>query len=103
LFAAVSELAASRVDVAFLDLAGFRAFNNAHGQDAGDAVLAELAAALREIPSAAVVRDGGDEFLVVGAPTRDRLTRHSTSSVARGRHDSEIASARGRPWLRRSS
>jgi GGDEF domain-containing protein len=73
LFAATRELAESQVDLAFLDLAGFRAFNNAHGQDAGDAVLAELARALRDIPTAAIVRDGGDEFLVVGAPTRAGL------------------------------
>jgi GGDEF domain-containing protein len=70
LFSATRELASSRLELAFLDLAGFRAFNNAHGQEAGDAVLAELAQALRAIPTAAVVRDGGDEFLVVGAPTR---------------------------------
>jgi GGDEF domain-containing protein len=70
---ATRELAESPVDLAFLDLAGFRAFNNTHGQDAGDAVLAELAAALREIPAASVIRDGGDEFLVVGAPTRAPL------------------------------
>ncbi len=62
------------MEVAFLDLAGFRAFNNAHGQDAGDAVLGELARALEGIPSTAVVRDGGDEFLVVGAPTRSGLS-----------------------------
>jgi GGDEF domain-containing protein len=73
LFAATPELAESRVELAFLDLAGFRAFNNAHGQDAGDAVLAEVARALTDIPTAAVVRDGGDEFLVVGAPTRTGL------------------------------
>jgi GGDEF domain-containing protein len=73
LFGATRELAESRVELAFLDLAGFRAFNNAHGQDAGDAVLAELARALQEIPTAAVARDGGDEFLVVGAPTRRGL------------------------------
>jgi hypothetical protein len=33
-------------------------------------VLAEFAHALAEIQAAAVVRDGGDEFLVIGAPTR---------------------------------
>ena len=73
LFGATRELAASRLELAFLDLAGFRAFNNAHSQDAGDAVLAEVARALSEIPAAAIVRDGGDEFLVVGAPTRTGL------------------------------
>ncbi len=73
LLGATPELAASQLELAFLDLAGFRAFNNAHGQDMGDAVLAEVARALSEIPSAAVVRDGGDEFLVIGAPTRAGL------------------------------
>jgi GGDEF domain-containing protein len=75
LFGATRELADARVELAFLDLAGFRAFNNAHGQDAGDDVLAEIARALVEIPAAAIVRDGGDEFLVVGAPTREGLKR----------------------------
>ena len=74
LFGALDGLAKSSVELAFLDLAGFRAFNNAHGQDAGDAVLAEIATALREeLDDAAVVRDGGDEYLVVGAPTRTGL------------------------------
>jgi GGDEF domain-containing protein len=73
LFGATRALADSPVELAFLDLAGFRAFNNAHGQDAGDAVLGEVARALCEIPACAVVRDGGDEFLVLGAPTRAGL------------------------------
>jgi GGDEF domain-containing protein len=73
LFASTPELAASVVEVAFLDLAGFRSFNNAHGQDAGDAVLSEVASSLRDIPAAVAVRDGGDEFLVLGAPTRRDL------------------------------
>lgn len=83
LFGATRELGDAPVELAFLDLAGFRAFNNAHGQDAGDAVLAEFARALVQIPSAAVVRDGGDEFLVVGAPTRGGLTK-SLDSFRRG-------------------
>ena len=37
-------------------------------------MLAEIATALREeLDDAAVVRDGGDEYLVVGAPTRTGL------------------------------
>jgi GGDEF domain-containing protein len=73
LFGATRGLGQAKVELAFLDLAGFRAFNNRHGQDAGDAVLAEVASALGETPAAVVVRDGGDEFLVVGAPTRTGL------------------------------
>lgn len=73
LFAALPGLRDAPVPVAFLDLTGFREFNNQFGQDLGDAVLAEIANTLAEIEDAVVVRDGGDEFLVVGAPTSDRL------------------------------
>jgi diguanylate cyclase (GGDEF)-like protein len=84
LFGALEGLAKNEVELAFLDLAGFRAFNNAHGQDAGDAVLAEIATALREeLEDAAVVRDGGDEYLVVGAPTRTGLAEDLDAFRAR--------------------
>lgn len=73
LFAAIDGVARSPAPLAFIDLAGFREFNNRYGQDQGDAVLAAFAAELRTIPGARVVRDGGDEFLVVGAPARAPL------------------------------
>ncbi len=75
LFAELSGLAGASVPVAFLDLAGFGAFNNAHGQDLGDAVLAAIATELLAIDSARAIRDGGDEFIVVGAPSRENLER----------------------------
>ena len=62
-----------QVDVAFVDLAGFGPWNSAHGQAAGDEVLALLAVALDEIPAARAIRDGGDEFILVGAPRRDDM------------------------------
>ncbi len=73
LFRTLPGLAATGTDVAFIDLIGFRAFNNRFGQDAGDEVLRVFGAAVSEIPSAATIRDGGDEFLVVGAPCRRSL------------------------------
>lgn len=50
-----------------LDVDGFKAINDRHGHAAGDAVLAELAAAFRRELRASdlAVRLGGDEFLVV--------------------------------------
>ena len=69
LFATLPGLARERVEIAFIDLIGFRTFNNRHGQDAGDEVLRAFAAELERIPTTRAIRDGGDEFLVVGAPS----------------------------------
>lgn len=56
-----------RVAVCYLDLDGFKDVNDAHGHDAGDALLAEVArrlqSSLRKNDTAA--RIGGDEFVVL--------------------------------------
>lgn len=73
MFAAVPGIAGASVPLGFVDLAGFREFNNRYGQDLGDAVLRAFAEELATVPGVAVIRDGGDEFLVVGAPGRAGL------------------------------
>ena len=73
LCAGLPGLAASAMELAFLDMAGFKKFNDRFGQDAGDECIVLLAQALDAIPDARAVRDGGDEFLVLGAPTDVRL------------------------------
>jgi diguanylate cyclase (GGDEF)-like protein/PAS domain S-box-containing protein len=57
----------ARIAVVFLDLDGFKEINDAHGHDAGDAVLVEVASRLRNHlrSSDLVGRLGGDEFLVI--------------------------------------
>jgi GGDEF domain-containing protein len=75
LFGELSGLASATIPLAFLDLAGFGAFNNAFGQDLGDSVLAALAREIRGVPFATSIRDGGDEFMIVGAPGRAHLDR----------------------------
>ncbi|HSK52942.1 MAG TPA: diguanylate cyclase [Clostridia bacterium] len=72
-FERVPGLAGARIDMAFIDLAGFGAFNTANGQAAGDEVLRVLGRALANLPDCQALRDGGDEFIVVGAPTHDGL------------------------------
>lgn len=72
-FEAVPGIAGAPVGLAFADLAGFREFNTAYGQEMGDRVLRTFATALAEIDASIAIRDGGDEFLVVGAPTRRDL------------------------------
>jgi len=55
-------------DLAFIDLKGFKAINDAYGHPTGDEVLQALAKRLRAIVRAQdlVIRYGGDEFLVAG-------------------------------------
>jgi diguanylate cyclase (GGDEF)-like protein len=73
LFEAVPGLAQAPIDVAFIDLAGFGTFNNAFGMAKGDEVLRTFAQALARIPESMAIRDGGDEFIVLGTPTGARL------------------------------
>lgn len=79
LFTELPSLGETDCRVAFLDLCGFRAFNNQYGQERGDAVLAELARVLESLPSTVAIRDGGDEFLLVGAPTGGGMTQAVTT------------------------
>lgn len=69
LFEAVPGLAIAPIDVAFIDLAGFGTFNNDFGMAQGDEVLRTFAQALARIPDSMAIRDGGDEFIVLGTPT----------------------------------
>lgn len=73
LCAGLPGLSNSPIEMAFLDLAGFKPFNDRFGQDTGDEVIVLLAQALSGIPDARAVRDGGDEFLIVGPPTDPSL------------------------------
>lgn len=56
--------------VLFIDLDRFKPINDAFGHDAGNAVLRDFAARLRELapPGSAVGRLGGDEFALVTPP-----------------------------------
>jgi len=58
--------------VMFLDLDGFKSVNDAYGHQAGDALLAEVAARVRRLLRSqdTLSRLGGDEFVLV-APTTD--------------------------------
>ena len=74
LFQAIPGLARAPIDVAFIDLAGFGTFNDAFGMAQGDEVLRTFAQALTRIPGTMAIRDGGDEFIVLGTPTGTGLS-----------------------------
>ena len=74
-----------RVAVLACDLDGFKRINDAHGHRAGDEVLIEVAARLREAIRDAdtVARIGGDEFVVVLDITGDQEPTTLAEEVAR--------------------
>ena len=78
LYVEIDSLREAPVEIAFLDLAGFGAWNNQFGMAAGDEVLRFLADELATIPESVAIRDGGDEFVIVGGPfgsgLPDRMT-----------------------------
>jgi GGDEF domain-containing protein len=69
----VPGLARAEWEIAFVDLAGFGKFNTDNGQAKGDEVIGAFGRALGRIPASRAIRDGGDEFIVIGAPGDSNL------------------------------
>jgi len=67
----------------FFDLNDFKKINDEHGHQAGDECLARFAAALTQCfrPTDAVIRYGGDEFLVVASGVSDTGAYERTDAV----------------------
>jgi diguanylate cyclase (GGDEF)-like protein/PAS domain S-box-containing protein len=83
----------AKLALVFLDLDGFKQINDAHGHDAGDALLIEVAARLRKHlrSSDLIARLGGDEFLVVLEDIQDlapveTVSRKLLSEIGRPLH-----------------
>lgn len=69
--------APTSIAVMYLDLDGFKTFNDTYGHDAGDALLVKVGDTLRlEAGEAGVYRMGGDEFVVV-------CERHDEADIVR--------------------
>jgi len=93
LYEAVPGIARAQVELAFIDLAGFGAFNNAHGMEMGDRVLRSFGQAIARIEGCIAIRDGGDEFIVMGPPTATGL--RALMAAFRGDWAREFASTYG--------
>lgn len=69
---AAAQVAQREVALLYLDSDGFKAVNDVHGHEAGDALLIEIGARLRDSvrDSDLVARLGGDEFAVILDPVK---------------------------------
>jgi diguanylate cyclase (GGDEF)-like protein/PAS domain S-box-containing protein len=87
----------SKLAVVFIDLDGFKQVNDAHGHDAGDALLIEVAARLRKHLRASdlIARLGGDEFLVVLEDIQDLVPVEAVSRKLLGELARPFALATG--------
>ena len=75
-----------RCGLLFCDLDDFKGINDAHGHGAGDRVLVEAAARLRELAAAddVVARLGGDEFVLL-RPAADKTVLTALAEAVRTR------------------
>ena len=66
----LARMTGSGASVVFCDLNGFKAVNDAHGHDVGDAVLVQVARRLKRTVRGEdfVARIGGDEFVIIAPP-----------------------------------
>jgi diguanylate cyclase len=69
----------------YLDLDGFKLVNDAHGHEAGDTLLIQVAARLRALagPQALVARMGGDEFVIVDRIAEGQAPQELAAAIAR--------------------
>ena len=82
LMSEVDGLSRAGIEIAFIDLAGFGNWNTRFGQALGDRVLRSFAQVLAEIPGTVATREGGDEFVVLGAPTATGLRERIKKACA---------------------
>jgi len=88
------------VSVLLVDIDNFKRFNDRHGHQAGDEILAETVRLLESVirPSDRVCRLGGDEFAVIfddPSGPREPCSRHPTSVVDLARRfQAQVASRR---------
>ena len=77
------------VHVAFIDLDGFKAINDRHGQDIGDRFLQQVARRLTmaKRQSELVARYGGDEFVLVAEDANPDELRQRLERVVAGHYD----------------
>jgi diguanylate cyclase (GGDEF)-like protein len=76
----------TKLGVMYIDLDGFKAVNDVHGHDAGDALLQEVGARIRGCVREydVVARLGGDEFAVLTATPSDGSLEVAAERIARG-------------------
>lgn len=82
---------AETVQVAFIDLDGFKAINDTHGHEAGDRFLMHIAGRLTAgvRTSDIVGRYGGDEFVVLTVGAQESELKQRLEQLTRGHYEGE--------------
>ncbi|MDQ8046110.1 MAG: GGDEF domain-containing protein, partial [Patulibacter sp.] len=80
------ELSGQQLSVLALDLNGFKALNDTLGHAAGDELLRDTATALERAtrPQDVLIRQGGDEFLVLLPNTSPEHAQRTTNAIRAG-------------------
>ena len=87
-----------RTGVAYLDLNGLKKMNDQYGHEAGDRLIRNAAAALREVFADQTYRVGGDEFVIVALEMEEQTFADGMQQLRERLKQSDVSVSVGFIW-----